>query len=489
MSAAPAPLSFVDTTLRDGPQTLWSLNMTTAMMLPALDAISSVGYDAVEVMSTAEFKKCVRDLKEDPWLRLRHLRAGLPNTGRRFIRGRNVGTFQLLPDSLDALWTERFAANGVTELRMSDSSNTAANWRNQVALVRSYGLGAVINVIYSHSPKHSDEYYARRTREAAAIRPDRICLKDPGALITPDRVQRLVPIVLAEAGDIPVEFHTHCLTGLGAACTFEAMRLGVACVNTATPPLANGASNPSVFTALANARAIGRTPTVDDRRLPEVEAHFTAVARRHGFPVGKPADFDYAQYEHQIPGGMISNFQFQLDRMGMADRLPAILEETARGRAELGHPIMVTPYSQFVGSQAAVNVITGERYKMLTDELIQYALGMWGEVEAEEIEPDLRDRILGSPRAKELAARPREQPTLEGGRRQYGGPGVWGAALLLRLGRDTQSVEAMKAHGAGFAGNGPVAPLAALIERLHRLPAIRHVTVHRQDLSIELGRS
>ncbi len=483
-----APLSFVDTTLRDGPQTLWSLNMTTAMMVPALDAISSAGYDAVEVMSTAEFKKCVRDLKEDPWLRLRTLRSGLPNTGRRFIRGRNVGTFQLLPDSLDALWTERIAANGVTELRMSDSSNTASTWRNQVEMVRAYGLGAIINVIYSHSPKHTDEYYAARTREAAAIRPDRICLKDPGALITPDRVQRLVPIVLANAGGIPVEFHTHCLTGLGAVCTFEAMRLGVACVNTATPPLANGASNPSVFTALANARAIGRTPTIDDTRLPEVEAHFTAVAKQHGFPIGERADFDYAQYEHQIPGGMISNFRFQLERMGMADRLPAILEETARVRAELGHPIMVTPYSQFVGSQAAVNVITGARYKMLTDELIQYALGMWGQVEAEEIDPDLRDRILGSPRAKELAARSLDQPTLEEVRRQYGGSGVSDDEMLLRIVTDTSSVETMKAHQAGFAGNGPVAPLAALIARLDRLPTVKHVTVRRPNLSIELGR-
>ncbi len=432
-----APLSFVDTTLRDGPQTLWSLNMTTAMMAPALPAIASVGYDAVEVMSTAEFKKCVRDLKEDPWLRLRTLRDGLPHTPRRFIRGRNVGTFQLLPDSLDGLWTERLAANGVSELRMSDSSNTASTWRTQVAMVRASRHGR-------HHQRHllafaqaHGRVLRPRTRDAATLQPDRICLKDPGALITPDRVQRLVPIVLANAGGIPVEFHTHCLTGLGAACTFEAMRLGVACVNTATPPLANGASNPSVFTTLANARAIGRTPTIDDSRLPEVEAHFTEVARLHGFPVGTPADFDYAQYVHQIPGGMISNFRFQLERMGMADRLPAILEETGRVRAELGHPIMVTPYSQFVGSQAAVNVITGERYKMLTDELIQYALGRWGQVEADDIEPGLRDRILASPRAKEFAARPPDQPSLDEVRRQYGGPGVSDDEMLLRIVTDT----------------------------------------------------
>ena len=487
MSAA--PLSFVDTTLRDGPQTLWSLNMTTAMMAPALPAIASVGYDAVEVMSTAEFKKCVRDLKEDPWLRLRTLRDGLPRTPRRFIRGRNVGTFQLLPDSLDGLWTERLAANGVSELRMSDSSNTASTWRTQVAMVRAHGMGAVINVIYSHSPKHTDEYYAQRTRAAAAVQPDRICLKDPGALITPDRVQRLVPIVLANAGGIPVEFHTHCLTGLGAACTFEAMRLGVACVNTATPPLANGASNPSVFTALANARAIGRTPTIDDTRLPEVEAHFTEVAHRNGFPVGTPADFDYAQYVHQIPGGMISNFRFQLERMGMADRLPAILEETGRVRAELGHPIMVTPYSQFVGSQAAVNVITGERYKVLTDEVIQYSLGRWGQVEADDIEPGLRDRILASPRAKELAAHPPEQPSLDEVRRQYGGPGVSDDEMLLRIVTDTASVDAMKAHQAGFAAQGAVPPLLELIQRLDRLPTVRQVAIRRPGLTLELGRA
>lgn len=488
MTRAP-DLSFVDTTLRDGSQSLWSLNMTTAMMVPALGAINAVGYDAVEVMSTAEFKKCVRDLKEDPWQRLRVLRDGLPDTRRRFIRGRNIGTFQVFPDAVEHLWTERLAANGVSELRISDSSNTPARWAEQTALARANGLGVVLNVIYSLSPKHTDAYYAERARAAAALKPDGICLKDPGALITPDRTQTLVPIVLAAAGGIPVEFHTHCLTGLGAACTFEAMRLGVACVNTATPPLANGASNPSVFTALANARALGRRPTIDDSLLPEVERHFTEVAARNGFPVGRPLDFDYGQYVHQVPGGMISNFRFQLGRMGMAERLPAILEETGRVRAELGHPIMVTPYSQFVGSQAAVNVITGQRYGVLTDEVIQFALGAWGEEEANGIDPDVRDRILGSARAKELARVAVPQPSLDEVRRRHGGPGVSDEAMLLRIATDAASVEAMRAGGASLAPDGRAVPLTDLIARLDRLPSTRHVRIEKAGLSLTLARA
>jgi oxaloacetate decarboxylase alpha subunit len=481
-------IRFVDTTLRDGPQSLWSLKMRTDMMLPVAEILDNAGFKAIEIMASPEFKKCVRDLKEDPWERLRMVRCRIAKTPLRFIRGRYNNAFQIEPDALVDLWTERLAANGIDELRISDSSNTVDGWRKQTKAVQSFGMDVIINLIYSLSPKHTDEYYAEKTRQAAALRPKALCLKDPGALITPERVRTLVPIVLINAGDIPVEFHTHCVTGLGALCTLEAIKLGIKCVNTAIPPLAEGSSNPSTFTIATNARALGYAPTIDESSLHEVERHFTAIAEREDLPIGRPAAYDYSQYVHQVPGGMISNFHFQLSKVGMADRLPEVLEETARVRAELGYPIMVTPYSQFVGTQAALNVITGGRYKTITDEVIHYALGWWGEEEGACIDPNIRDMILSSPRAKELARQKPEQITLKEIRQRYGGPGVSDDEMLLRIANDKKSVDAMRAAPASSSYGAPDA-LIELIERLGAYKGYRQMRLEKNGLSMIIGRN
>jgi oxaloacetate decarboxylase alpha subunit len=480
-------LRFVDTTLRDGPQSLWSLQMRTGMMLPVASILDDAGFDAIEIMASPEFKKCVRDLKEDPWERLRLVRQAIRKTPLRFIRGRYNNAFQIESDALIDLWTERLAAHGINQLRVSDSSNTADGWRKQLAFARRHGMDVIINLVYSFSPKHTDQYYAEKTRQAAALRPMALCLKDPGALITPERVRTLVPVVLANAGDIPVEFHTHCLTGLGGLSTLEAIKLGITCVNTAIPPLAEGASNPSTFNILANARALGFTPKINDAALHEVEAHFTAIAEQEGFPIGRPMAYDYSQYQHQVPGGMISNFRFQLGKVGMEDRLPQALEETARVRAELGYPIMVTPYSQFVGTQAALNVITGGRYKMITDEIIHYALGWWGEEERSSIDPNVRDIILNSPRAKELAKSQPEQFTLKELKQRYGGPGVSDDELLLRIVTDKESVDAMRKAQAAATEMRSMEPLTELVSRLSAFPSPTHLSIQTPGLSLIIG--
>ncbi len=481
-------LTFVDTTLRDGPQALWSLSMRTNMMLPIAETVDEVGFDSVEIMSSAEFKKCIRDLKDDPWERLRLVRERFKKTPLRFIRGRYMSTFQLEPDSVGPLWTERLVANGIREMRVSDCSNTVDQWRKQVTEAKKFGVGIVLNLIYSLSPKHTDEYYAERTRQAAALGPHGLCLKDPGALITPERVRTLVPVVLANANGLPVEFHTHCVTGLGPLCYFEAIKLGMRCLNTAVLPLADGASNPSILNVIANARAIGMTPDVNEALLGKIEKHFTAIAEREKFPIGRPLAYDHTQYLHQVPGGMISNFRYHLSNVGMADRLQAVLEETTRVREEFGHPIMVTPYSQFVGTQAALNVIAGERYKIISDETVLYALGFWGQEECTSMDPDIRDRILSLPRAKELARWKLPQPSLQEVRQQYGGPGVSDDELLLRLSTDKQSVDSLRAAGPASVLNGEPSPLARLVEQLNRSKSCRQIRIRKERLSITLNR-
>ncbi len=192
------------------------------------------------------------------------------------------------------------------------------------------------------------------------------------------------------AGGVALELHTHCTTGLGPLCCLEAVKLGIKIVNTALPPLADGSSNPSLFNVAKNLRALGYSTDIDEEVLKPVSQHFTDIAKREGFAIGAPVEYDYAQYQHQVPGGMISNLRFQLRKVGMEHKLDGALAETMQVRAELGYPIMVTPLSQFVGSQAAINVVVGERYKEVTDQIIQYALGYWGKEGAELMAPEVK---------------------------------------------------------------------------------------------------
>jgi len=345
-----------------------------------------------------------------------------------------------------------------------------------------------VNLTYSVSPKHTDEYYAQRAREAAGLGVDRICVKDPGGLLTPERTRTLVPVILQNVNGLPVEFHTHCITGLGPLCCIEAIKLGIRSVNTAIPPLADGSSNPSLFNVAMNARALGFTTTVDEEALKTVEKHFTSIAHREGLPIGVPAAYDYYQYVHQVPGGMISNLKHQLSKLGQEGRLAAVLEETVRVRAEFGYPIMVTPYSQFVGTQATMNVVLGERYKAVSDQVIQYALGLWGEEESSSMDANVREKILSSPRAKELAGWQPPQPSLKEVRLMYGGPGVSDDDLLLRYFAGKDEVDAMRAAQASKRPVSVGYPILGLIEKLNNTTNCNYFQVQNGRLSLTLQR-
>src|SRR4030095_12149076 len=182
------------------------------------------------------------------------------------------------------------AANGIRELRTSDPSNTPKYWREAGDGAKRVGLKTILNIIYSISPKHTDAYFVERTRAAAKLDVERICFKDPGGLLTPESTRRLVPLILREANGKPLEFHTHCNTGLGAICCLEAIKLGVSSINTAIPPLADGSSNPSLFNVAMNARALGYTPAIDEAILHPVRDHFTAVAHQENLPLGRPLE-------------------------------------------------------------------------------------------------------------------------------------------------------------------------------------------------------
>jgi oxaloacetate decarboxylase alpha subunit len=481
-------IRFVDTTLRDGQLSLWASNMTTGMMLPIVENIDVAGFEAFELISSAFFKKAVRDLKEDLWERTRLVARRAKKTPLRAIRSRSMLAFQITPAAITELWLERLAANGVTQLRTSDPSNTPCYWKESVAGANRLGLKTILNIIYSISPKHTDDYFIQRTRDAAKLDVARICFKDPGGLLTPERTRALVPLIIQNADGKPVEFHTHCTTGLGSLCCLEAIKLGIRSINTAIPPLAEASSNPSVFNVAMNARALGYSTAVDEDVLKPVTEHFTAVAERERLPIGKPVEYDAFHPIHQVPGGMISNFRFQLANLGKLHQLQEVLEEVVRVRAEFGYPIMVTPYSQFVGVQAAINVIVGQRYKEITDEMIQYALGHWGEEEANSIDPDIRDQILSRPRAKELAKWKMPETSVKDFRAKFGGNAISDDEKILRYFAGQEYVATMKAAALAKDYTSTATSLIALIKSLAGRKHTKHIYIRRKNLLVRLER-
>ena len=480
-------IKFVDTTIRDGHQSLWAENMTTGMMLPVAERMDQAGFDAIELISSSHLKKCVRELKEDPWARVRLMSQRITRTPLRLNAGR-FSAFDITPKSMYRLFMERMAANGIREARISEEWNELEGWKWKTQVSREVGINPVINLIYSVSPKHTDEYFAQRTRDAASLKVNRLCLKDPGGLLTPERVKTLVPIIFQNANDIPVELHTHCTTGLGPLCCLEAVKLGIRIVNTALPPLADGSSNPSLFNVAKNLRALGYETLIDEEPLKSVSEHFTYIAKHEGFPIGAPVEYDYSQYQHQVPGGMISNLRFQLRKVGMEHKIDQALEETMQVRAELGYPIMVTPLSQFVGSQAAINVIVGERYKEVTDQIIQYALGYWGREGAELLDPQVKAKILDRPRGKEWAQWQPPEPEISEIRKKMGAEGVSDEELLLRWNLSVEEIATMRAAGAPKEYLTVRQPLVNLLDELSKRNQYRQITVQKGGMVISLQR-
>jgi oxaloacetate decarboxylase alpha subunit len=395
-------IQIIDTTLRDGQQSLWASRMRAGAMLPAIGDIDRAGYDGVEfAVPTAHFPRAVRDLGENPWDWFKLGAAKVHRTPLRLHGGIHT-RLATVPMSVRTLFFDILCDLGIQVTRTSDPWNDFGRLGDTVRVMREHGIETVANIIYAVSPRHTAEYFARKTREAVAIAPYRICFKDVGGLMTPEAARELIPVVVANAGDVPVEFHAHCNNGLAPYNVLIAAELGIGIIHTALPPLANGSSQPSVFNVVANLRARGFDVPLDLAPLERVSRHFDRVAEVENLPVGAPALYDQALYEHQVPGGMISNMRFQLEQLNKSDLLDEALLEVAEVRKDFGYPIMVTPLAQFVGTQAVVNVLSGQRYGTVTDETIAYALGQWGAEAIDVMDPVVRATVLDRQRAEAL---------------------------------------------------------------------------------------
>jgi oxaloacetate decarboxylase (Na+ extruding) subunit alpha len=324
---------------------------------------------------------------------------------------------------------------------------------------------------------HTHAYYADRAAALAGCADmDRLYLKDPGGLLTPAAVRELAPHFLRAAGERTVELHSHCTIGLAPLVYVEGLRAGFQVLHTAVAPLARGTSNPAAETTLRDLEAEGCSHALDLTALAEVSAYFRALARDKGLPVGAPQEFDATYYRHQLAGGMVSTTKRMLEELGRPELFAAVLEEVGRVRAEMGFPIIVTPVSQLVATQAARNVIDGERWANVSDETIRYFLGHYGEPAAP-VSPQVADRVLARPRTEDL--RRLEPLHLEGARERLGRR-ISDEELLLRLTMPAEQVEAI--------GAGPPAPARAgrhpvvtLLHELAKRPSVAALRVQKGD--------
>jgi oxaloacetate decarboxylase alpha subunit len=448
MTTVQDEIKFIDVTVRDGNQSLWgAAGLRNEMVLSMASTMDKVGFKAIDFMSSIHMGMSVR-AKEDPWERMRGAHKLITNTPYSFgTTGRRFIGFRWMPDSVTGLVLERMVANGVRRLWISEAAHDMNVIHRTAAQAKAAGIAEVVVAFcYSISPVHTDEYYAQLARETVkSPHVDTVYLKDQGGLLTPERIKTLIPVLQQNINSLPLEFHSHCSTGLAPICYVEAAKLGVRIFHTAVPPLAYGPSLPSIFNVVKNMRYLGYKTNVDDDALEVVSKRLKDIADSQGLQGGSLPEFDVSYYDHQLPGGMVTTLKRQLTEMKMEHRWGEIVEEVTRVRKELGYPIMVTPLSQFVGTQSTMNVISGKRYKQVPEGVLQYAAGWFGKPTVP-IDPNVMDKISASPKAKEFFNKEFPQKSIKELRQETGvGPNVSDEEFLLRYSMSDKEVDEMLA--------------------------------------------
>ncbi|MTI79972.1 MAG: acetyl-CoA carboxylase biotin carboxyl carrier protein [Firmicutes bacterium] len=386
-------VKITDTTLRDGHQSLWATRMRTEDMLPIAEKLDQMGYHSLEVWGGATFDVCMRYLYEDPWERLRAIKSIVKNTPlQMLLRGQSVVGYTHYPDDIVEAFVHKAVENGMDIIRIFDALNDVRNMETAIKATKAAGGHAQATVSYTVSPVHTVENYLQTAEQLAEMGADSICIKDMAGLLAPYKAYELVKLYKEKIG-LPVQLHCHYIGGMAVGSYLKAIEAGVDVIDTASVPLAFGASQPPVETVV---RALKSTPFdtgLSLRSLFDAADYFEKMRKDYGKERGVTRINDMKVFDHQVPGGMITNLVSQLEEQKALDRLDEVLVEIPKVREELGFPPLVTPTSQIVGTQAVLNVLTGKRYKLIPGEVRSYVQGLYGEPPAT-IDPAISRKVL-----------------------------------------------------------------------------------------------
>jgi oxaloacetate decarboxylase alpha subunit len=486
-----ADVQLIETSLRDGNQCVWAaLGLDTARTLTIAPIMDRVGFKAIDFTTSTHMGVAVRYKREDPWERIRLMVAATPRTPLQFMStGFRFISWETASPEFMALAFRVLARNGIRRFCLADPMNDADS---NIACARMVKQGGgeyvIVALVFTISPIHDDTYYAERARKLAACADvDALYIKDPGGLLSPKRAATLIPAIKAHIGGKPLELHSHSTIGLAEHTYMDAPDLGVSALQCASGAAADGISNPPSGRVVANLRSLGHTVDLDTEALAQVESYFTRLAEAEGLARGSPQGFDAGYQHHQLPGGMVGTMRRHLQESRIPHLESAVIEELGRVRQELGWPIVMTPFSQILLTQAVMNVTGAGRYVVVPDELIRYAIGRFGKPTVP-IEPEVMDRIASLPRTRELEAEPCMAP-IEELRRKLG-EGLSDEEFLLRATMPQTQVDAMRAAGPAPRRYDPSnRPVLDLIRKLTARRDLSHVLVEKPGFRLELRRS
>lgn len=405
------PLHITDTTLRDAHQSLWATRMRTSDIMEIIDVIDNAGFYSLEVWGGATYDVCLRFLRENPWERLRMVKAKAPKTPlQMLLRGQNILGYRNYPDDL----LERFVAlaceNGIDIFRIFDALNDCRNLEKAIQYVRKYGGHAQGTLCYTISPVHTVEAFVQNAKDQVALGVESIAIKDMAGILSPIAAEKLVS-ALTKAVDVPIQLHCHATSGMAVATYVEGVRAGAGAIDCAISVMSGSSSQPPHETMLAIFNETDYHADLDVDCLRKMCRYFTGLAPQRMLSSQPLNPIDPEILIHHIPGGMISNLRSQLQQQDALDRIDEVLAEVPKVRADMGYPPLVTPTSQIVGVQAVLNVLAGKRYEMVTQETRDYVKGLYGRSPAP-IDPKIKKQILG--KEKPLTHRPADdlQPIL-----------------------------------------------------------------------------
>jgi len=392
------PIKVTDTTFRDAHQSLMATRMKTESMLPIAEKIDQVGFFSLEVWGGATFDVSIRYLGEDPWERLRVLKKHVKKTPlQMLLRGQNIVGYRNYPDDVVRKFIEKAAENGIDIFRIFDALNDVRNLKTAIKTVKKVGAHAQGAVCYTISPVHTIEHYIEIAKQLMELDCDSICIKDMAGLLSPKEAYDLISAFKNEIG-LPIHLHSHCTSGMAPMTYLRACDADVDIIDTAFSPLAWGTSQPPVEIIVAALKNTPYDPGFNMQLLVEIAEYFRELREKYYDPIRLIDPIaersDTSILIHQIPGGMISNLISQLKEQKAIDRLKEVLEEVPKVRKDLGYPPLVTPTSQLVGTQAVLNVISGERYRLVPKEVKDYVRGLYGKPPAP-IDDEIRKKIIG----------------------------------------------------------------------------------------------